>query len=106
VKLRSQNVKSRDANDDVGRCAFWPQNTNFRWVHMWSHRVAVICTMEFTSAVARLCIMPDSRAASTEDQGRCVWIRSYALASFDCRERILRGDSPVTVTRPVPAAAP
>ena len=38
-------------------------------------------------------------------QGRRVWIRSYALPSFDCREVIRRRDSPVTVTRPVPAAA-
>ena len=88
MKLRSHNVKSRDADDDAGRCAFWPQDTNLRWVHMLSHHVAVICTMEFTSAVARWCIMLDSRPASTEDhwkrfllapftQGRCVWMRSY-----------------------------
>jgi len=77
VKLRSQNVKSRDADDDAGRCAFWPQNTNLRWVHMLPHRVAVICTMEFTSAVARWCIMPDSRAASTEEH----WKRFFSLLS-------------------------
>ena len=102
VKLRSQNVKSRDANDDAGRCAFWAQNTNLRWVHMLSHHVAVICTMEFTSAVARWCIMLDSRPASTEDH----WKRFFSLLSHRAG---VSGSDPifaVTVTGPVPAAAP
>jgi hypothetical protein len=77
VKRRSQNVKPCDADGNAGRDAFWPQNTNRRWIHMLSHRVAVICTIEFASAVARCCTMPDSRAASTEDR----WKRFFSLLS-------------------------
>jgi hypothetical protein len=56
---------------------FWPQNTNLRWVHMLSQRVAVIRIVESTSAAARACITPASRAASTERR----WKRFLSLVS-------------------------
>src|SRR5437660_4485781 len=69
-------LRSRDLTyGDAGQSGFWPQNTNLRWVHMLSHRVAVICTMESTAAVARSCITPDSRARCAE--GR--WNRFLSL---------------------------
>ena len=71
-------LRSRDVTyGDAAQSGFWPQNTNLRWVHMLSHRVAVICTMESTSAVARSCITPDSRAACAE--GR--WNKFLSLIS-------------------------
>ncbi len=64
MMLRSQDVTCADA----GQNGFWPQTTNLRWVHTLSQRVAAIYMMESTSAVARSCITPDSRAASTQDR--------------------------------------
>jgi len=64
MMLRSQDVTCVD----VGQSGFWPQNTNLRWVHTLSQRVAAIYMMESTSAVARSCITPDLRAASTQDR--------------------------------------
>ena len=64
MMLRSQDVTCADA----GQSGFWPQNTNLRWVHTLSQRVAAIYMMESTSAVARSCITPDLRAASTQDR--------------------------------------
>jgi hypothetical protein len=56
---------------------FWPQNTNLRWVHMLSDRVAVIRIVESASAAARACITPASRAASRERR----WKRFLSLVS-------------------------
>src|ERR1700674_1947270 len=93
-----------------------PQNTNLRWVHNvvtprrghLHHGIYVDgCKVVHYAGLARGL----HRGALEEvllppfTQGRCVWIRSYALPSFDCREVIRRRDPPVTVTRPVPAAA-
>ena len=75
--LGSQDVTFGVTDAYAGQSGFWPQNTNLRWVHMLSHRVAVICTTESTSAAARSCITPDSRAASTEGQ----WKRFLSLVS-------------------------
>jgi len=77
VKLRSQNLKSRDANDDAGRCASGRRtrtSVGFTCCHTASRS---FCPMEVTSAVARWCIMLDSRAASTEDH----WKRFFSLLS-------------------------
>ena len=73
MMLRSQDMTCVDAAQSV----FWPQNTNLRWVHTLSQRVAPIYIMESTSAVAKSCITPDSRAASA--QGR--WKKFLSLVS-------------------------
>ena len=75
--LKSQNLEVRDTGGYTYPSGFWTQDTNLRWVHMLSHRCAVIRIMEATSAVAKLCITQDSHAASTE--GR--WKKFLSLIS-------------------------
>jgi hypothetical protein len=77
MMLRSQDVTSGEADGDAGRSGFWPQNTNLRWIHRLSHRVAIIGSMESTSAVARSCMTSDSRSVSTDGQ----WKRFLSLVS-------------------------
>jgi hypothetical protein len=88
VMLKSQNLEVRDTDGYTDPSGFWTQATNLRWVHMLSHRCAVIRIMEATSAVAKSCITQGSYTASTE--GR--WKKFLSLISPTA---VLSGSDPM-----------
>jgi hypothetical protein len=101
VKLRSQNVKSRDADHDAGRCAFLaaeqeppfgshvvtPRRGHLHHgIYVGGGKVvhyAGLARGLHRGALEEVVLAPFT-------QGRCLWIRSHALPSFDCREVIRR----------------
>jgi len=77
VIVSSAGVKFDRTGGYGGTSSFWSQGRNPRWVHTLSHRVVVICTTEYTSAVARWCITRGLHTAGAEDR----WKKFLSLVS-------------------------